>query len=371
MRTITILLSFIIATGLITCIDSYEPAFDEIESLVIIQGQLTDYPGDTRVTVSESVLFLGNYTTRKISNATVKIWSEDGAQAELKESPVELGVYVPEDDFQGKTDGAYHLTVSLPDGRSYKSTSEILPVGVPVDSLSAIFDPEYDFSELRGEFVPGHRILATWQDPDERVNHYQWRYTIYREEIICISCFGGVYRGGDTCEMRDHLPISNQYDYYCSEPCWSITPMYPITIFSDEFVDGQIVHDLEVANVQYESRKSVLVRVHQYSISAEHYRFNKLLSELLVESGGLNSVSPGAIVGNIVNPTDPDEKVLGYFGAAARNDKNLFLYRTNIIEQPTGGIEPQLEPPSPFEDIPRSPCREGPFRTKTKPEGWP
>lgn len=81
---------------------------------------------------------------------------------------------------------------------------------------------------------------------------------------------------------------------------------------------------------------------------------------------------PSAIVGNLFNPNDRDEIILGRFTATSASSASIFIDRTEILENE---IEPpppvSIEPSPPFEpNVTRTPCLESRFRTAIEPDGW-
>ncbi len=356
------------SVGLTTCIDPFEPAYDTIENLVIIKGQISDHIMDTYVEVSESRLLLGSHITSEISDADVAIVSDQGQEIPLLEVDWQKGRYQPIDSFRGNRADRYHVSVSMADGRVYESSSVIIPKPVAIESVQYEFDPQGLYDSRKNQFIPTHRILADFQDPADEVNFYEWNFTLYRELQVCLTCHGGIYRG-DSCIFTGH---DGSYDYLCSGACWSITPVNSLQTFSDQFTDGLTVQNIEVGQVVYESRKGVLVDLHQYVISSAQYDFNRLLNQLTTESGSLDASAPPAIIGNIENVADPLEKVMGFFGAVARTDKRIYIDRSTVEAMPTGGIRPNLEPTPPGSPPPpKAPCIDNQFRTSQKPEGWP
>ncbi len=79
------------------------------------------------------------------------------------------------------------------------------------------------------------------------------------------------------------------------------------------------------------------------------------------------------ILSDTRNSADPREKVLGYFGAASTSRRRLYIDRTHTPGRGTGGYQPifEPEPPPGAPTALSAPCREGRFRTRIKPEGWP
>ena len=353
-----------------SCVDPYEPVYDFEESILFIQGEVTGEPGRSRVRIQESKELLGSYITENVSNAYVEV-RMSGEQTAVFESVADtLGIYLPDEQFMAEPDHEYQLYVRLQDGREYLSNWQSQPPAVGLEKVSATFDPEVRFSEIRGEFVPGHQIRVDWQDPPDQANYYRWTYTIVREEAICQSCFGSRYREG-ACQDDPSLPISNRYDYLCSEPCFSFETKSNLVVQSDEFINGNRVQDKQVGVLEFESRKPVLIEVSQHTISQEQFAFSRLANELGVESGGVNATLPGALVGNVFNLNDPNERVIGFFGVSSRTTGRVFINRNDIMAIPLGeGLSPMLEPPAVMEDIPQAPCV-GPNRSASKPEGWP
>ena len=357
--------------GPTTCIDPVAPDYNYLSGFVFIEGEVTDKPGETAVRISESVLSFGQYSFSPISGASVRVIETGGPELTLAETPAESGTYKAPSGFAGQTGNEYRLEIVFPDGRQYLSTPEMLPKAVELDTIIPDFDPEYEYNDKKKEFHGAHRIRGEWQDPPGEKNYYEWRFLVYKKALFCASCFGGIYRNGE-CQPVASLSASNRYDYLCSEPCWTISPGESVNVFSDEFVDGNRVTGREVAVLPFESRYPALVLVSQYSITLDHYRFKLLLQNLSAETGGLNATPPAAIIGNIVNPNDPEEKVLGYFGASANRSKYVYIDRVNTPGTPFGGYTPNFEPPPPPPaSTPTAPCMETETRTGIKPEGWP
>lgn len=353
-----------------SCVDPYEPVYDFEKSILFIQGEVSGEPGRSSVHIQESKELLGSYITENVSNAYVEVRTSSNLTEVFESTADTLGIYLPGTSFVAESEKEYQLYVRLEDGREYRSTWQSQPAPVEMDKVTATFDPEVRFSEIRGELVPGHQIRVDWQDPPGQSNYYRWTYTIIREESICQSCFGGRYRDG-ACQADPSLPISNRYDYLCSELCFSFETKSNLVVQSDEFINGNRVRDKEVGILEFESRKPVLIEVSQYTISQEQFAFSRLANELGVESGGVNATLPGALIGNVFNVNEPNERVIGFFGASSRTTDRVFINRNDIMAIPLGeGLSPILEPPAVMEDIPQAPC-ESPNRSTAKPEGWP
>src|SRR5690606_14002460 len=128
--------------------------------------------------------------------------------------------------------------------------------------------------------------------------------------------------------------LLNRYTYTCEEPCWQIRYGNEVNIFSDQFSDGTLVRNLAVGEVVLYTTRNILVELQQFSLSAPAYRYYKTLKDLIDNNSGLNAPLPAALVGNLYNPADSEDIVLGRFTAAATTVTPLFIERIFVEEEP-------------------------------------
>lgn len=115
----------------------------------------------------------------------------------------------------------------------------------------------------------------------------------------------------------------------------------------------------------YDSRLPYYLQVEQYSMNETAYEFWRRASELINNSGGVFDKPPVTVRGNMRNVADPDEQVLGYFGASAVSAKSVYFRRDQI-------------PTFPYSSIPQytvssqgcQQCEESVSRTNKRPAGW-
>ena len=85
-----------------------------------------------------------------------------------------------------------------------------------------------------------------------------------------------------------------------------------------------------------------------------------------------NAPLPAALVGNMFNPNDEEEFVLGRFTASAAVTKSIFINRIFVEGTPLEGIlitqAEEDEAPSPI--VITAPCEEGRHRTSVRPDDW-
>ena len=95
---------------------------------------------------------------------------------------------------------------------------------------------------------------------------------------------------------------------------------------------------------------------------------------------------PSALIGNMFNPQDENEFVLGRFTAAATTKKSIFINREDIAEPPIEETGPLVledcfilcvaeqctgeAPPCSRPMITSASCSETRFQTAVEPDGW-
>jgi len=165
---------------------------------------------------------------------------------------------------------------------------------------------------------------------------------------------------------------------------WFLRTNENIKIFSDEFTNGTMINNLPVADVVLFSGENIVVQIQQFSLTASAYEFYRVLQDLVDNNASINAPPPAALVGNMFNPNDDTEFVLGRFTAAPSTTRNIFIDRRNIQEQPLDSERfffeacnevcpiincPPINEPGCVEVL-MAPCEETRFKTGITPEGW-
>ena len=359
---------------LASCTDPVQPEFEFKEGLIYIDAFATTTPESSYVTISETKTEFGINKSIPVPGAEVYfINTEEDERVALVE--LENG-YFPPSDFALEIGELWELEVNLSDGRTYRSQPERVQPKVEVTSIDITYKPELLFSEAFDAFVPGHEITATFNDPEGEENYYYWQFKSYEKLIYCRECYNyTIFRNGECIKpFPDGVASSlkRYYTYSCEEDCWRIRYNENIKLFSDEFVNGKTVAQLPVGEVLLYTNDNILIELQQFSISSNAYRYLKTLKDIVDNNNGFNSPLPAALVGNIYNPYDSEEFVLGRFTAASTSLVSKYVERI-FIEEPQ--LEPRLvnspeglEVPIPV--VITAPCYEGPYRTGIRPDGW-
>ncbi|MBC2838739.1 DUF4249 domain-containing protein [Robiginitalea sp. SC105] len=367
--------SFLTLFALLACTDPVDPEFSYEEGLVYIDAFASDAEGASYVQVFESGESFGRQTNEFLGGARVRfIRQGDGAEVLLAESGDR---YLPPDGFAIARGEQWRLEVVLEDGRRYQSGVETAAEPVPIADLSVRYDPELVFVGDYDRRVPGHRISVDFQDPPGEENYYFWQFRSYEQLVYCQVCYNySVYRDGECFTPNPDNPgppLKEYYTYSCEEACWQIRYNDRVEVFSDEFTDGTQINSLPVADILLFQKRNILVNLQQYSLGREAYRYYKTLKDLVDNNSGFNAPIPAALLGNLFNPDNPEEYVLGRFTIASQASRDVFIERIFIEEAQLeelllGQAEEFGSAPPPVTSS--APCQPGPYRTDVEPEGW-
>lgn len=358
------------------CTEPVDPEFRYTDGLIYIDAFASNAPGSSYVQIYQSGESFDRRKNEFQGGAEVHfVRASDGYTVALQEAEDR---YIPPFDFAVAQGEAWNLDVVLSDGRHYVSDAEQAVKPVAMGEVSARYDPELLFVEDYDRKVPGHRLSVSFQDPGGEENYYFWHFTSYEQLVYCQVCYNySVFRDGACFTPNPNNPgppLLRYYTYSCEEACWQIRYNEKVEVFSDEFSDGAVVTSLPVGDVLLYQKRNILVRLQQYALNREAYRYFKTLKDLVDNNSGFNAPLPAALLGNLRNPDNPEEYVLGRFTVAAQVSTDLFIDRIRIEEEQLeeiifGQAEGFADAPAPVTTS--APCEEGPYRTSVKPEGWP
>ncbi len=366
---------FIFSIFFFACVDPVRPEYEFIEDLVFIEGIASTNPSSSFVKLNKSVVENGRNNNFFIEGATVTF--VNSVTNEVVNLSQEDKVYLPPEDFVVEVGETWELSITLSNGKKYISLPEKVLAPIEIKNVKAVYNPELIFLESTNSYAPGHTVSVDFDDPLETGNYYYWSFRSFERIISCQRCEGGIFRDG-ICQPNPTYSIrKSYYDYYCESKCWRILYGDDVSIFSDEFSNGLTVENLPIANILLYTRENILVEVQQFSLSVSSYKYYKVLKDIIDNSGSLNAPPPAAFIGNVFNPNDKDEYVLGQFTAASTTTKSIFIEREDVTELP---LEPSKNIMTETCDeicncasaceVITIPCEERRDRTAIEPEGW-
>lgn len=309
-------IALLAALACTSCIDPFEPEIRESQSVMVINGMITDIPGIHEVTVTRSTPYNDPHIL-PVSGCVVTVEDETGTYHSYREqSPGLYRADLPASFLSvGRT---YSITVQPPPGMvTYRSDFDTLLACPPIDSI-------YFEVQTRGTTDPGRRLqgIHFYSDlnglPGTRGN-YRWLLEeTWEYRTPYIGQYIYEYQGAPIGDFyTDHLhrcfvtrPVSGLYSGSTRFLSENALRRNPLNYVSDETPRIKI-------------RYSLLVT--QLSLTNAAFDYWDRLEAQSEESGGLYETQPYSVTGNICNPGDPGEKVLGFFYASQQRTKRIIV----------------------------------------------
>ncbi len=332
------------------CVNPFDPELTNDNPKLTVEGTITDKPGPYVVKLTYSAAYSNSEQIfgRYPNGAKVFISDSEGITEEL--TYTRAGTFVTSTDgILGKVGKSYILRIELPNGKVYESVPELMPAAPPIDTLYA------EYRDVQGQFLQGEfDVFLDTQDPEGTSNYYMWKWAHYNRLDYCQQY------------IRNFPSPPTWFARYCCTECFEIeTCPGCLNIASDQLVDGRKLARVPIMTFPYDSRTSYYLQVEQYALSETAYEFWKRAGELINNSGGVFDRPPVTVRSNVFNVDDPDEQVLGYFGASAVSIKAVYFRRDNIPAFPFSSIPQYTIDPQGCQE-----CEESNVRTGRKPSGW-
>jgi len=193
---------------------------------------------------------------------------------------VEPGFYqTNSDSLVGVVGRSYQLRIMTQDGEQYASNWELLSPVPTIDTLTS------NLNSTTGNFPTfilsiNLLVFVNYTDPQGKGNFYRWK----------------IYIDGELLTDPQNLLLAD-----------------------DRIEDGNR-RSLELT---FGILENFHVRVEQMSLSEGAYDFLSLLKSQTLDLGEPFGVAPAPILGNIFNQNDPNQMVLGYFGASSVSSREI------------------------------------------------
>ncbi len=298
-----------------SCIRNFEPEILAGDAKkYVISGQVAAGDSIQHVNVSQTSP-IGKPVFIPITGCSVIIKDDQGHEFGMLDAG--KGDYTTHiDDIFLKPGIAFMILVQTPEGKVFESDFDTLTSVSPIDSVY------YERKDIEGnepgQFTIGIQFYLDVTGSPNTSPYYRW-------EAI------------ETWEYHTVFPLEWWYDGevhlvappdYSKNVCWSTTRVPNIfTLSTIPLKENRYEH----FSLQYTSNKtqrlahgySLLVR--QYSISEAAFVYWENLRANSNPEGGLYEKQPIAIRGNMHDVADPDNSVLGYFGASSVASKRIFI----------------------------------------------
>ncbi len=296
------ILSLLIFLILAACVDPLAVDIGDIEPKVAIEGLVGDQPGMSFINISTTSNIQGVGSNLLGTGALVQVLDSQGLTHSFSESTP--GKYFPADPgFTGIVGVFYTLEVTTNDGEQYISSSQLLPMSVPIDGISVEFEELID-PDTKVK-TGAHNVLV--DVPNDGSQDFFFR-TFTRGIAHVFSDPGGDCGGCEECwDFR--IPVNNQ-----------------IYAGSNQGLDQGFT--IETAAIPYDFRDEYFVETTVFSLTAEGYDFWSSIQDQLQITGTIFDPQIVSVRGNISNRNSTGPQAFGYFGASATNKCSLVFNRT-------------------------------------------
>ncbi len=369
------LITGVLLFGLLqACIEDFRVTFPIKESILIVEGTLTDQPIEQFVSLKTTQTRLDSAKFFPVLDASVEIRIDD-KDGILLVDKFKKGEYYLPINFKPKPKTNYKLRITTKEGKKYESSNEMLAISPKIENAKIIYQND---GILKGNvFEPAHYIYIDTQDEKGINNNYVWTWKVWERQPYCISCnLGGPYGFNTrTRKWECFVGLSEKgFDYQCDTPCWDIFYSPELNVLGDKYIDGNPIKDRLIAKVPYIQYDGALVEITQQCVSEAGYRYLRLLIEQGQNTGTLADTPPAALVGNIRNIDNSNEPVAGVFIVSGTEKKLVWLDRKDVpagSKIPVGilGREPNTSAAG-NPNLPVITCINSNSRTKAKPIGW-
>jgi hypothetical protein len=303
-----------------TCIDSYSPKLNGYESLLVVEGLISDEITTYTVRLSRT-LQEQNSSPEVVSDAALSITDDIGNTIYLNNSG--NGLYKTDStEFTGIPGRTYVLHIETNDGRKYESDPYLMQTVPDIDSI--YFARDQELVNNATEIQDGIRIFLD-SKPGDNNQYYRWDFKeAWKFKIPSPKRFNYI-------NVNKIIPVSQVNQY-----CWKERRSDVILIRSvysgqaDRIEKEPIFFIASNKSDRLMLEYSILVK--QYSVSRQEYDFWYNLKHVDDSGGDIFATQPFPVISNIHNIDDIKEKVLGYFQVSSVKRKMKNILFSDIVD---------------------------------------
>lgn len=286
------------------CKQVYDPEVDTDVSAIVVEGILTDIPGQTMVKISKTIPYDSTDNRIPVSGVHVSIIDDLGQISPMFE--VESGVYM-EPELVAAEGRSYFLKVETNDGYIYQSALQSLPRSFKQDTI-------YAESLVKTELVPNFYGRYV-ENQVEGIETYvdlnssdlvlpKCRYDVNVTVLYSYTVMGGIpvtFYGWRTFNPNKFINVTSSK----FEKSMGVISKHPIGFFSR---NARSYVDSENAVIS-----GFLIAINRYSVNNETHRYFMDIVSQLEAKGKIFDPMPAQLLGNIKCVNESEKLVFGYF----------------------------------------------------------
>lgn len=360
---------------LLGCVEPIEFDIPPAESLLIIDGMISDQDGPYVVKISRAIpISSDTLEVPPVEGASVRLHDDAGNVEDFEET--EPGTYATRGAIKGEIGRSYHITITTEDGKQYESIPEEIKAVGEVSEIRYQFEEdriEDDFGEINNDHFS---IYVDATEGPDKGGYIRWKMT-------------GTYKVETSPELRETMYHPGAIPLKEPRPCSGyVTAVNPITgrgtiivkvaecTCCECYVDIQekapqvsnnvLANDGEFKNVLVGQvpvnsatfLEKFMVKVEQMSLGLAAFDYFKLINIQKEQASSIFQPTSGELIGNI-KALNSSDRVVGLFWATAITEKVVFIERSDVPY-----------PITPFSKPEESCLLEFDFSTTEKPEQW-
>ena len=315
-----------------SCTEPYALQAKDFQEILIIEGTITNELKNQEIKISKTIP-IDDQQQNIVENANVQVMDDSGTTYPFSFQETS---YKSNNAFQAIAGKTYKLLVQL-NGQSYESNLQTVPDAVSIQTITANVTTKNNGNR-------GVSIAVNTDNSGGNTKNYRYAY----EETYIVKPPKWVNQDliFDNFSNNFQLvprPLNTKFGYASNNSAEIINTT--TNGLAENKVSNYEVLFLRDNNYIISYRYSVLVKQFLQNDDAYTY-YNQ--TKLLQNSGQTLSPSqPGFITGNIVNLTNSNEKVIGFFEVATVSEKRIFFNYSDLFpgeEIPTFFLdcEPQV-----------------------------
>jgi hypothetical protein len=305
--------------ALFTCIEPYSPELKGYESLLVVDGLITDENSAYTISLSRTMQEQDGMPV-KISDATLFISDENDNDTYLMN--IGKGLYKTDSlEFKGIVGKTYVLHIITSEGNEYQSEPCTMKSVPEIDSIYYAKDQELINNGTESQV--GIRIYIDSNGEDIN-RYYRWDFEeTWKFRVPTPKKFN--YINDSTFE-----PVLNVNEY-----CWKTRKSDEILIRSLYAGQEGRIESEPIFFIAPEKSERLLIQysilVKQYSISKKEFDFWDNLKRVNESGGDIFATQPFSVISNVHNVKNPKEQVLGYFQVSAVKHKRKTIPFSEIV----------------------------------------
>lgn len=292
---------------LISCVEPIEINTNEFESILVVEGIITDEEKHQTINLSRSYK-LEEDGPAPVSDAIVKVVNSNGESFDFSETSA--GVYKSLTEFRVEYGVGYTLQIETNSGY-YESTSVTTNSETNINTVGS----------LRTTVNDTEGVAITVDNSADDQSYYKFEYEETYEIRSPYEKFWELIINEE--DEIERIPKEEQ-DYICyvTENSEDIV-LSNTGGLSENALDGFLVRFISRNDYALSYRYSILVK--QLEISPEAYSYYETLQNLSETENIFSQYQPGFLSGNILNTEENDEPVIGFFTTAAVDEQRHFF----------------------------------------------